>query len=331
MRQTILSGVQPSGDLHLGNFIGALRQWSSLLDDYNCFFCIVDLHALTDPDAVPDLRLVERVRDVAALYVASGIDPNKCAIFAQSGVAEHVRLMWLLTCVTPLGALERMTQFKSKGSARDRIDAGLLLYPVLQAADILAYDTDLVPVGDDQKQHIELARDIATRFNSLYGETFKLPRARIPLAGARVMGLDNPTEKMSKSLAGARPNHAISMLDSPAIIKRKIGKAVTDSSPVVDPDSMGAGTRNLVEIFAALSNQSTEKAAAELAGKSYRDLKGELTELVINSLTPVQQRYHEVRSDVSQIDSILTQGATTARAQASKAVGRAEAALRLRD
>ena len=212
-RERVFSGVQPTGNLHLGNYLGALRQWVQHQDERENIFCIVDLHALTIPEDVDPKELRERSRRLAAVYLAAGIDPEKSIIFVQSHVAEHSELAWLLNCVTPLGWLYRMTQFKSKSESRDSVGAGLLNYPVLMAADILAYDTDVVPVGEDQVQHIELTRDLAIRFNNLFGDTFKVPRYEIPKVGARVMGLDDPDAKMSKSHAH-RPGHALELLAS---------------------------------------------------------------------------------------------------------------------
>src|SRR5690242_20155942 len=241
MKARVLSGVQPSGHLHLGNYLGALKNWAEIQGGYESIFCIVDLHAITvyqNPQ-----ELAQKIRETAALFIAAGIDPEQSSIVVQSSVSGHAELAWMLTCVTPLGWLNRMTQFKSKSEKQDTIGDGLLQYPVLMAADILIYQANIVPVGDDQSQHVELTRDIAQRFNSLYGDTFNVPETRLPAVGARIMGLDDPTVKMSKSISGS--NHAIALLDSPSVIRKKISRATTDSEPAVNPENMGAGIANL--------------------------------------------------------------------------------------
>ena len=222
VKNRIFSGVQPSGTLHLGNYLGAIKQWAATQYDFDNLFCVVDLHALTIPEDVNPETLRQKSREVAALYLACGIDPEASTIFIQSHVREHTELAWVLNCVTPLGWLHRMTQYKSKSETKESVGTGLLDYPVLQAADILLYDTHVVPVGEDQKQHIELARDIAVRFNHLFGDTFVVPQPRLPTVGARVMGFDNPEQKMSKSIAVQRPGHAVMLLDSPKRIKKTI-------------------------------------------------------------------------------------------------------------
>src|SRR5271169_1860052 len=237
MKSRVLSGVQPSGNLHIGNYLGALANWVRMQYDYESIFCIVDLHAITVYQNPEELRA--KIRELAALFLAVGIDPKHSRIIVQSTVAGHAELAWLLTCVTPMGWLERMTQFKAKSAAQESVGDGLFQYPVLMAADILLYQANIVPVGEDQMQHLELTRDIAQRFNSLYGETFVMPATRLPAIGARIMGLDDPTVKMSKSAAGA--NHAIALLDPPAVIRKKIARATTDSHPIVEPGAMGPG------------------------------------------------------------------------------------------
>src|SRR3954449_8187522 len=237
MKARVLSGVQPSGNLHIGNYLGALKNWAEIQSRYESIFCIVDLHAITvyqDPK-----ELLSKIRETAALFLASGIDPKQSSIIVQSSVSGHAELAWLLTCITPLGWLQRMTQFKAKAEKQETIGSGILQYPVLMAADILLYQASVVPVGDDQAQHLELTRDVAQRFNTLYGETFSMPATHLPTVGARIMGLDDPTQKMSKSAPGA--GHAIGLLDEPKTIQKKIARATTDSQPAVDSERMGAG------------------------------------------------------------------------------------------
>jgi tryptophanyl-tRNA synthetase len=327
----VLSGVQPSGALHLGNYLGALRQWSRLGSDYDCYFCIVDLHALTSPVGLEKQRLVEKAREVAALYIACGIDPTRTHIFSQSAVAEHTQLMWYLMCITPVGALQRMTQFKSKSARGTAIQSGLLTYPVLMAADILLYQTDFVPVGDDQKQHIELARDLAQRFNTIYGDTFKVPDVRTPVAGSRVMALDNPDEKMSKNLDGQRPNHAVGLLDSRDVVRKKIARAVTDAGSGVNPSELSPGVRNLIEISAALVDTSFAVRLAEVAGLSYGALKSMVAEQISDTLSPIQKSYSQLVGNPQELDLILERGAMVARAKASLTLLRVEQAMGLRE
>src|SRR5438874_187771 len=232
MKARVLSGMQPAGNLHIGNYLGALKNWVRIQHEYECIFCIVDLHAITVYQEPDELRA--KIREIAALYLAAGIDPKHSSVMVQSAVPAHAELAWLLTCVTPVGWLQRMTQFKAKSDAQETVSDGLLQYPVLMAADILLYQAAIVPVGDDQQQHLELTRDIAQRFNSLYGETFVMPETRLPSFGARIMGLDEPDKKMSKSATGA--NHSISLLDPPSVIRKKIMRATTDSQPAVNFD-----------------------------------------------------------------------------------------------
>ena len=237
----LFSGMQPSGNLHIGNYLGALKTWARIQYDYEPIFCVVDQHAITVYQEPKELQ--EKIEDVAALYVAAGIDPEHSAVFVQSSVAAHLELAWVFTCVTPMGWLSRMTQFKAKSQTQESVGTGLFVYPALMAADIL-YQAQVVPVGEDQAQHLELTRDIAQRFNSVYGETFKVPKTELPAVGERIMGLDDPTQKMSKSAPGS--NHAIGLLDPPSRIKKLIGRAVTDTKPGVDFDDLGAGVTNLI-------------------------------------------------------------------------------------
>lgn len=326
-RPRVFSGVQPSGSLHLGNYLGALRQWAQKQDERDNVFCVVDLHALTVPEEIDPKVLREKSRQVAALYLACGIDPEQSIVFVQSHVREHAELAWLLNCTTPLGWLYRMTQFKSKSEGRESVSTGLLDYPVLQAADILLYDTDVVPVGEDQVQHIELTRDIAQRFHHLFGETFVLPRAVVPKIGARVMGFDDPETKMSKSIARDRDRHAVQLLDDEKRIKKTIMSAVTDSGREVRFAEAGAGVRNLLGILQSLTERPMEDIENDFEGKGYGDLKKAVLAAVLDTLQPIQQRYHEYASDPAELDAVLARGADRARAIAAPTYARAAAAL----
>lgn len=309
MKARVLSGIQPTGHLHIGNYLGALRNWVKIQHDYDSIFCIVDLHAITvyqDPQA-----LKQQITQLAGLFLAAGIDPKASTIIVQSSVAQHSELAWMLTCVTPLGWLERMTQYKSKTENQDTIADGLLQYPVLMAADILLYQAKVVPVGEDQRQHIELARDIAQRFNSLYGDTFTMPETRLPMAGARVMGLDDPTKKMSKSATGA--GHSIGLLDTPSEMKKKIMRATTDSNPAVDFDTMGLGVRNLLNIYQAFTDWTDDQMKNHFAGMRYGDLKKSVLEAVVGGLEPIQRRYAEITADPAYLNSVLREGAERVR------------------
>ncbi len=316
-KKRILSGIQPSGRLTIGNYLGALRQWVVEQDEYECFYCIVDMHAITLPHNPAVLR--ETTRQAAAIYLAAGIDPDKSAVFVQSHVSAHAELAWILTTQTPLGWLYRMTQFKDKSAKlqeQDSIPTGLLSYPVLMAADILLYHAAAVPVGDDQRQHIEITRDIAQRFNHLYGETFTVPDAMIPKEGARIMGLDNPLAKMSKS--NDAELHAVFILDTPDAIKRKIMRATTDSGREIrfSAEPERAGVNNLLTIYQAYNGRSREAIEAEFAGKGYGDLKKAVVAEVIDRMAPLQERYHRLMNEPGYLDGILAGGAERARAVA---------------
>jgi tryptophanyl-tRNA synthetase len=304
MKKRVFSGVQPTGNLHIGNYLGALKNWTKIQYDYESIFCIVDLHAITVYQSPAELRA--KVLEIAALFLAAGIDPKHSTIMVQSDVSGHAELGWMLTCVTPVGWLERMTQFKAKAAAAETIGSGLMQYPVLMAADILLYQAAVVPVGDDQSQHLELARDIAQRFNSLYGETFVMPETKLPTVGARVMGLDEPDKKMSKSAPGA--NHAIALLDSPDIIRKKMMRAITDSNPHVDFATMGPGVQNLLAIYQAFADCTDDEMKAKFAGMRYGDLKKTVAEMVVAGLEPIQQRYREITAEPTYLESILEQG-----------------------
>lgn len=311
-RKRVFSGIQPTGKVHLGNYLGALRPWAANQSRYASIFCIVDLHALTVPEAVRPDALAGKIREAAALILAAGVDPSRSALFVQSDVPAHAELTWLLNCVTPLGWLERMTQFKAKSAALESVSAALLDYPVLQAADILLYRTDLVPVGADQKQHVELARDVAQRFHHLFGEVFVVPEPLIAEGGARIMGLDDPTAKMSKSVGAVRAGHAIGLTDAPDAIRRAIGRAVTDSGTEVRVAGAGAGVANLLAIYAAVTGERREGVAARFDGKGYGDLKRATADAVIAALEPLQRRYEELMAEPGHLDRVLADGAARA-------------------
>ncbi len=301
MKERVFSGVQPTGQLHIGNYLGALKNWAEIQGRFESIFCIVDLHAITIFQKPEELSA--KIRETAALFIAAGIDPEQSSIVVQSSVPAHSELAWLLTCVTPLGWLQRMTQFKAKAEKQDTVGDGILQYPVLMTADILLYQASIVPVGEDQAQHLELARDIAHRFNTLYGETFVMPATHLPAVGARIMGLDDPTQKMSKSTPGS--GHAIALLDEPKIIQKKIARATTDSNPAVDPENMGAGIANLLTMAQACDPAITSE---KVAGMRYGDFKKLVAEAIITRLEPVQKRYREISSDQAYIDEILERG-----------------------
>lgn len=314
----VFSGVQPSGELTIGNYLGALRQWVKMQDDYECLFCVVDLHAITvrqDPVALHKATL-----DVLALYLACGIDPNKSTIFVQSHVPEHTQLAWVLNCYTYFGEMGRMTQFKDKSARYEgNVSVGLFTYPVLMAADILLYQAKQVPVGDDQKQHLEITRDIAQRFNALYGDIFTIPEVFIPKAGARVMSLLDPNKKMSKS--DDNRNNVIGLLEDPKAVAKKIKRAVTDSEepPRVKFDVENKpGVSNLLSILSAITEKSIPKLEAEFEGKMYGHLKGAVADEVSAMLTQLQERYYHFRNDEALLNKILHEGAEKARAKAKE-------------
>ena len=297
--------MQPSGNLHIGNYLGALKNWVRIQSDYECIFCIVDLHAVTLYQDPKELRA--KIHEIAALYLAAGIDPRQSSIMVQSMVPAHAELAWMLTCVTPVGWLERMTQYKAKAAKQESVGDGLLQYPVLMAADILLYHAAIVPVGEDQAQHLELTRDVAQRFNSLYGETFVVPGTHLPSVGARIMGLDDPAAKMSKSETAA--NHSVALLDPPAKIRKTIMRATTDSHPAVDFDNLGDGVRNLLTIFQAFGEWTDERMRAHFAGMRYGDLKKQVADMVVVHIEQFQHRYREVTADPGYIAAVLREGA----------------------
>lgn len=325
----ILSGVQPTGKIHMGNYIGALRQWQKLQTDYDSLFCVVDLHALTIPEAVEPAALRQKTREISALYIACGIDPEVSTIFVQSDVPEHTELAWILGCVTPLGWLYRMTQFKTKSDKRESVGTGLLTYPVLQTADIVLYDADLVPVGQDQKQHVELARDTAQRFNTLFGDKLTVPQVMIPKAGARVMGLDDPTQKMSKSVGETNRGHSIGLLDPPKAIRKAIMRAVTDSGTEVDFDNLSPGLVNLLTLYEVLSGDAKDAIESRFAGKGYGHLKKDVADVVMATIDPVQARHAELMNEAGYLDQILDRGAERAHAIAADVLGRVKEAVGL--
>ena len=309
MAKRIFSGAQPTGNVHLGNYLGALRNWVKLQHEYESFFCIVNLHAITVPQ---DPKLLEgKTRELARIYLAVGIDPNVSTIFVQSDVPEHAELTWVLNCVARMGELERMTQFKDKARKQqeENVSVGLFDYPVLMASDILLYQTDLVPVGDDQKQHLELTRDIAIRFNRDYGQTFKVPDPYIPKVGARIMSLSDPTKKMSKS--DDDPNGCVMLMDDAETIQRKFKRAVTDSGTEIRFDPERPAITNLLEIFHLITGHSTQEVEERFAGKGYAQLKGDLAEVTVEFLRPIQQSLREISDE--RLDEILTLGRDKAR------------------
>ncbi len=297
--------MQPTGNLHIGNYLGALKNWVRIQHEYECIFCIVDLHAVTLFQEPAELRA--KIAETAAIYLAAGIDPQGCSIMVQSAVPAHAELAWMLTCVTPVGWLERMIQYKIKSAKQETVSDGILQYPVLMAADILLYQAGIVPVGEDQAQHLELTRDIAQRFNSLYGDTFVVPDTSLPAVGARIMGLDDPTQKMSKSETAA--NHAVALLDPPDKVRKTIMRATTDSNPAVDFETAGPGVLNLIGIYQAFSGASDDEIKSQFTGLRYGELKKQVADIVIAHLEPFQRRYHQIVSDPSYLDGILRAGA----------------------
>jgi tryptophanyl-tRNA synthetase len=361
MKARVFSGIQPTGSPHIGNYLGALKNWAKIQYDYDSIYCIVDLHAVTVYQDPAELRA--KIEELAGMLLAIGIDPTHSSLVVQSAIPAHAELAWMLTCVTPVGWLERMTQYKMKtaaplnetslpekaevlkrprhlpenpdlsaedkkslaadisaaGPPRDAVEEkesvgdGLLQYPVLMAADILLYNAAIVPVGDDQKQHVELTRDIAQRFNSLYGarasekDFFVVPATHLPTVGARVMGLDNPNKKMSKSATGS--GHAVSLLDPPETIRKKFMRATTDSNPAVDFENLGAGVQNLLTIFQAFTECTNDELHAKFNGMRYGDLKKTVAEAVIAALDPIQKRYRDIMDETGYVARVLDEGA----------------------
>lgn len=323
--KTIFSGIQPSGNVTLGNYIGAMKQFVELQNDYNCYFCIVDQHAITVHQDPQQLR--KSIKSLAALYLAIGLDPERATLFIQSEVPAHTQLGWIMQCVAYIGELERMTQFKDKSQGKEAVSAGLLTYPPLMAADILLYNTDVVPVGEDQKQHLEITRDLAERFNKKYREVFTIPEVKIPKVGARIMSLQEPTKKMSKS----DPNQKsfITLLDEPKQIIKKIKSAVTDSEGIVKYDKENKpGVSNLLSIYSILANVTIEELEQKYEGKGYGDFKQDLANVVVDALAPIQERYNQlINSD--ELDQILDTGAEKANKVAFKMIKKVEKAMGL--
>ncbi len=323
--KTIFSGIQPSGVITLGNYVGAISQFIELQHNYNCYFCVVDQHAITVPQDPIELR--KNIRGLAALYVAAGLDHKKATLFIQSEVPAHAQASWMLQCLSYIGELERMTQFKDKSTGKEAVSAGLLTYPPLMAADILLYEADLVPVGEDQKQHLELTRDLAERFNRKYGEIFTIPDVRIPKVGARIMSLQEPTKKMSKSDSNQKA--FITLLDTPKQIEKKIKSAVTDSEGIIKFDRENKpGVSNLLSIYSILSGKTIEELEKQYAGKGYGDFKVELADVVVEALSPIQERYHEL-VESKELDDILDEGAEKAKQQANRMLKKMENAMGL--
>ncbi len=324
-KKNLLSGIKPTGDLTLGNYIGAINSWQNMIKEYNCFFPVVNLHAITERQDPEDLR--KRTLDVLATYIASGIDPDTCTLFIQSRVPQHSELSWLLTCNTYMGELSRMTQYKDKSQKADKngnIGAGLFSYPILMAADILLYDVEVVPVGVDQKQHVELARDIAIRFNNHYGETFVVPQPVISKTGAKIMDLTDPTKKMSKSDqdASSSVNGYIRIIDEPDIITKKIKKAVTDDKGIVQYNDEQLGVKNLLHIYTSLTNTSIEDAVKHFEAANYGKFKGEVAEAIIETLKPVQAKRLDLLNNPEYLEAIYKKGELKAMETASAVLDR---------
>ena len=326
-RQRVFSGIQPSGTSHLGTYLGALKNWISLQDGYESYFCIVDLHAITVPQDPKVLR--HNVREMAAIFLAVSLDPERSVIFRQSRVSEHTELAWLLNCIARVGELSRMTQFKDKTQrgGTEGASVGLYDYPVLQAADILLYNAHLVPVGEDQRQHLELTRTLARRFNGLYGETFVVPEPMILKTGARVMALDDPTSKMSKS--SPTPAGYVALLDEPDVIRRKIRRAKTDSGTEVVASPEKPAITNLLGIYAGLTGRAVPEIEEQYRGKGYGDFKKDLAEVVVDVLSPIRERTLELMDDPRELDEVLEAGAEKARGVARSTLHDAWAKLGL--
>jgi tryptophanyl-tRNA synthetase len=321
MRKRIFSGAQPTGNVHLGNYLGALRNWVALQFEYESFFCIVNLHAITIPQD-PKL-LAEKTRELTRIYLAVGINPDVSTIFVQSDLPQHTELTWILNCVARVSELERMTQFKDKSRKSENVSAGLFDYPVLMASDILLYQTDLVPVGEDQRQHLELTRDLAIRFNRDYGDTFRVPDAYIPKVGARIMSLSDPTKKMSKS--DDDPNGCVMLLDDPDTVSRKFKRAVTDSGTEIRFDDSRPAITNLLTIYQLLTDQSTDEIESHFAGKGYAQLKQDLADVTVEFLRPFQERVKGIGTE--QLNLILGQGSEKARRIAATTLAKVYAAM----
>ncbi len=323
-RKTALSGIQPSGNLTLGNYLGALSNFSDFTNEYNCFYCVVDLHSITVRQVPAELR--RRTYEVLALYIACGLDPEKCTLFVQSHVHEHAELSWMLSCFTMFGELSRMTQFKDKSAKHaDNINAGLFTYPVLMAADILLYQADVIPIGQDQKQHLELARDIAERFNGVFSPTFTVPEPYIPKVGANIMSLAEPTKKMSKS--DTNENAVIRILDDRDTVIRKFRRAVTDSDTSVRYADGKDGIKNLMTIYSCFTGKDYAEIEREFEGKGYGDFKTAVGEVTADGLAPVQKRFSEFMADKAYLETVMRDGAEKASRTARKTVSKVKRKL----
>jgi len=317
-KKVILSGIQPSGHLCIGNYLGALKNWKELQDEYESIFLVVDMHALTVKQIPSELR--QRCLSFVAQYIACGIDPKKSIIAIQSHIHEHAELMWVLNSICYLGELNRMTQFKDKSKNEKNINVGLFSYPVLMASDILLYQADLVPVGADQKQHLELSRDLAIRFNHKYSDTFKVPDPFIPKVGSRIMSLQDPLKKMSKS--DPNLNNIIGLLDSNTIIKKKINRAVTDSGSEIKYSKNKPGLSNLIDIYVSLTNENIKDIEEKYTGQMYSILKRDLIDLIINFLTPIREEYDKIINDKEYLNEILSDGSEKASLKARKTLSK---------
>ncbi len=321
-KKTIFSGVQPSGNLTLGNYLGAIKNWVNLQDDYNCIYAMMDLHTITVRQTPADVR--RRTMEVLALYIACGIDPEKSVLFIQSQNPAHAQLSWVLNCYTYMGELQRMTQFKDKSSRHaENINAGLFTYPVLMASDILLYQTDYVPVGKDQLQHIEICRDVAQRFNGIYGDVFKIPEGMLSKSGAKIMSLQEPEKKMSKS--DPNPKSYISMMDDLNVIAKKIKSAVTDSEGVIEyreNDITKAGINNLLSIMSAVTGRTPEEIAADYSGKGYGDFKSDVAEAVVETIRPIRAEYDKLIADKKYLTDICARGAEVAERIANRTLNK---------
>lgn len=309
----VLSGIQPTGILHLGNYLGAMTQWVEHQSEHDNLFCVVDLHTLTIPESMSAEERYQKTNEYLALYVAAGIDPDISTIYIQSHVRELSELTWILNCVTPVGWLERMTQYKTKAKGIESVGCGLLDYPVLMASDILIYDTDLVPVGEDQKQHLELACEIARRFNVIFGETFKIPKITMPKLGARIMGLDDPAQKMSKSVGEKKPGHAVGLLHSETQIKKAIMSSVTDSGQETRYEHASLGVKNLLNIYCAITKKSIDEASNQFANQGYGTLKKAVFEVVMETIRPIRNRFDKLIANQDYLMQIAHKGADRAR------------------
>ncbi len=321
-KKRIFSGVQPSGNLTIGNYLGAIKNWIPLQEEYECLYCVVDLHTLTVRQKPAELR--QRSLNLLALYMACGLDPKKSILFLQSHVSAHAELAWILNCFTYMGELNRMTQFKDKSQRHgDNINAGLFTYPVLMAADILLYQADLVPIGQDQKQHLEITRDVADRFNNIYGDTFTIPEAFIPKIGAKIMSLQEPEKKMSKS--DENENAFVLILDSQDAVMRKFKRAVTDSEREIRYDEQNKpGVSNLISIYSSVTGKGISDIEKEFEGRSYGDLKETVGQSVVDMLVPIQQKFNEFSADKEQLNLILKENAEKAAYMARKTLSKVQ-------